>query len=232
MPLGEAHSVAPSGTAGLEQPFRPGVTAAAAVCLAFPLTGTAIVLFAVVDPLLPDRIKRSMAGTRPPHSSGPPAGRPTTVAASLSATVNAFARSNRHSQPPDRAPLSSFRRSVMKLAAALAVAFAVALSGPALAHAHLKAATPPAGGTVAAAPTELDLTFSEGVNPRFSGVMVTGPDGKAVPTGAGALGAGGDTVLVVPVSAPLAPGAYRVDWHALATDGHKTTGSYGFTVIP
>ncbi len=108
----------------------------------------------------------------------------------------------------------------------------VAASAPALAHAHLKSAAPPANGTVAAAPTELDLTFTEGVNPRFTGVKLTGPGGAAVPTGASTLGKAGDTVLVVPVAAPLAPGTYTVDWHALATDGHKTNGRYTFTVIP
>jgi copper resistance protein C len=46
------------------------------------------------------------------------------------------------------------------------------------------------------------------------------------------VGAGGDTTLVVPVTATLAAGTYTVDWHALATDGHKTNGSYTFTVKP
>ena len=36
--------------------------------------------------------------------------------------------------------------------------------------------------------------------------------------------------LVVAVPAPLPAGTYTVNWHALATDGHKTTGHYVFTV--
>jgi copper resistance protein C len=106
------------------------------------------------------------------------------------------------------------------------------ISAPALAHAHLESATPAVNGTVAIAPSELDLTFSEGVNPKFTGAKVTGPGKAAVVTGAARLRAGGDTTLVVPISAPLAAGTYKVDWHALATDGHKTTGSYSFTVKP
>ena len=100
------------------------------------------------------------------------------------------------------------------------------------AHAHLKTATPAADSTVAAAPSELRLGFTEGVNVKFTGVSVTSPAGATVSTGAASLAPGDDKLLVVPVSAPMAPGAYKVTWHALATDGHKTDGSYGFTVKP
>ena len=100
------------------------------------------------------------------------------------------------------------------------------------AHAHLKTAMPAADSTVATAPSELRLGFTEGVNLKFTGVSVKGPAGTPVSTGAASLTPGDDKVLVVPVSGPLAPGTYKVDWHALATDGHKTDGSYGFTVKP
>ena len=108
----------------------------------------------------------------------------------------------------------------------------IVAAGPALAHAHLKTARPATDATVATAPTELDLTFSEGVNLKFTGVKVTGPDKKAVATGDAALGQGGDTTIVVPVTGALAAGTYKVDWHARSSDGHKTTGSYSFTVRP
>lgn len=112
-----------------------------------------------------------------------------------------------------------------------AIFASVALTGHAFAHAHLKYATPPMGGTVAA-PSELNLTFSEGFDLRFTGVKITGPDGKVVATGRASLGVGGGAVLVVPVSSPLPAGPYTVDWHALATDGHKSNGTYTFTVKP
>ena len=124
----------------------------------------------------------------------------------------------------------SFSRRVPLLTSGSLI-IGLVLTGHASAHAHLKSAIPPINGT-AAAPAELDLMFSEGLNLKFTGVKVMGPDKKAVATGAAALGAGGDTTLVVPVSAPLAPGAYTVDWHALSTDGHKTNGHYTFTVSP
>ncbi len=115
---------------------------------------------------------------------------------------------------------------------ALVAAALLATAGAAFAHAHLKSAIPPASGTVAASPSELDLTFTEGVNLAFTGVAVTGPGKHAVATSAASLKPGDDTTLVVPLAGTLAAGTYRVDWHALSTDGHKTKGSYSFTVKP
>lgn len=114
----------------------------------------------------------------------------------------------------------------------LATLALVALTGEASAHAHLKSATPPAGGKVAASPSELDLVFSEGLNLKFTGLTLSGPDRKAVATGNASLGPNGDTTLVVPLAGALAAGTYTVAWHALSTDGHKTTGSYTFTIAP
>ena len=108
----------------------------------------------------------------------------------------------------------------------------VVASGPVYAHARLKASTPAPGSTLATAPTELDLRFSEGLNLKFTGVTITGPAEAAVATGEAALGAGDDTTLVVPVSGMLAPGSYTVAWHALSADGHKTKGTYTFTIKP
>ena len=114
----------------------------------------------------------------------------------------------------------------------LALALSVGLTGRAAAHAHLEAARPAMGATVASAPAELGLDFSEAVNPGFSGATVTAPGGGTVSLGKPRSGPQGARTLVLPVEGALPSGAYRVDWHALAIDGHKTTGSYGFTVAP
>ena len=115
--------------------------------------------------------------------------------------------------------------------AGLAIVLALALSAPAFAHAHLKSSVPAGASTVTISPTELDLTFTEGVNIKFTGVRFTGPDGKPVATGDGML-KGGDADYMVPVAGTLADGIYTVDWHALSTDGHNTDGTYKFTVKP
>ncbi len=115
---------------------------------------------------------------------------------------------------------------------ALASALSLGIVAEAEAHAHLKSSTPAMDATIAMAPSELVLSFSEGVNAKFTGVKVTGPNRAVVAVGEAKLSPGGDTSLVVPVSGALPPGVYTVDWHALATDGHKTAGSYSFTIKP
>lgn len=114
----------------------------------------------------------------------------------------------------------------------LALAF-VALAGStglALAHAHLKSAVPAVGKTVASSPAAIAIDFSEGVNLSFTGATLTGPNDVAVKTGQKALKAGSDNTLIVPVTGTLKAGTYTVSWHALSTDGHKTHGTYHFTV--
>lgn len=104
------------------------------------------------------------------------------------------------------------------------------MSQQALAHAHLKTETPAADTTLKAAPTELSLGFSEGIEPSFSKVTLSGPDDKNVATGALALAANDNTQAIVPLTTPLTAGKYTVSWHVVSVDGHKTEGQYSFTV--
>ena len=118
-----------------------------------------------------------------------------------------------------------------------AVAFATLMgasagpAGPALAHAHLQAETP-ADGATTPSPGTLTLSFSEGIELTFTTVVVKGPNGSAVTTGPHRLAQGNPKMLLVPVIGRLEPGRYTVDWKAVAIDGHKTQGAYGFTVAP
>jgi methionine-rich copper-binding protein CopC len=117
--------------------------------------------------------------------------------------------------------------SIRAIAASLAF---VCAATAAFAHAQLEKATPPVGGTVASA-SEIRLTFSEGVEPKFTKVSVTGPGG-AVPLGAATTESGDQTVLVVPISRPLTAGAYKVHWQAVSVDTHHTQGTFEFNVKP
>jgi methionine-rich copper-binding protein CopC len=116
-------------------------------------------------------------------------------------------------------------------AASISLFIATAFSSVANAHAHLSMATPAADSIVATAPTELDLKFSEDVNLKFSGVKVMGPNKAAGAMGPASL-TDGDTTLIVPITDKLAAGTYVVDWHNLSKDGHKSHGTYKFTVKP
>lgn len=108
-----------------------------------------------------------------------------------------------------------------------AAGFAV-LSPQASAHAFLKTASPPVGSAVSQPPGQVVINFTEGVEPLFSSIIVKNASGVRVDSGDIHL-VGGDTHLVVGLK-PLAPGEYRVTWHATSTDTHKTEGGYDFTV--
>jgi hypothetical protein len=99
---------------------------------------------------------------------------------------------------------------------------------PASAHAFLQHAEPGAGAALSAAPKRVALSFTEKLEPVFSGVTVADSSGHGVETGAALIG--GNTMIVV--LRPLAPGTYRVNWHAVSVDTHRTEGAYSFTVRP
>src|SRR5271157_5640682 len=120
------------------------------------------------------------------------------------------------------------RTSSLRIAASLV--FALTASA-AFAHAQLEKSTPPVGGTVASA-SEIRLEFSEGVEPKFTKVTLTGPDGGAAPLGAARTESGNQAVLIVPISKPLSVGVYTVRWQAVSVDTHHTQGTFEFTVKP
>lgn len=121
-------------------------------------------------------------------------------------------------------------RSSYRLLSTVFVLFVGLSSQQALAHAHLKVQTPAADATVSSAPKVLTLNFSEGIEPNFSGVKVTGPDNAVVKTGKLDLEPSNNTQINVPIEAELAAGKYQVSWHVVSVDGHKTKGQYSFTI--
>ena len=112
------------------------------------------------------------------------------------------------------------------------LALALALLGsvrPVCAHGEMVRSTPQAGSVVSTSPAEIRIQFTEGIEARFSGLEVTGPDGKRVATGRAQVEG---SAMAVPLSKPLAPGRYRVNWHVLSVDSHRTKGSFTFEVRP
>ena len=98
-----------------------------------------------------------------------------------------------------------------------------------LAHAHLKQPIP-ASESVVSAPQALTLNFSEGIEPEFSGVVVTDAQKQVIKTGTATRDEKEKAQLTVPLDQTLTPGTYQVDWHVVSVDGHKTKGSYHFSV--
>jgi methionine-rich copper-binding protein CopC len=98
------------------------------------------------------------------------------------------------------------------------------------AHAFLLKSDPAVGATVAA-PKTLRLEFSEAVELAFSGIDVTNGSGGAVPARNVRLDSNDRKVLLAELP-PLSAGAYRVKWHVVSVDTHRTEGDFTFSVKP
>ncbi|MFZ6047553.1 copper homeostasis periplasmic binding protein CopC [Pseudomonas sp. CR3202] len=101
----------------------------------------------------------------------------------------------------------------------------------ALAHAHLVNEIPAANSSVSA-PTELRLTFSEGVEAAFTKVSIRAADGTVIMISAIAADPNDHKVLIVTLTQPLPVGEYEVEWRAVSVDTHQSNGHYRFKVIP
>ena len=66
---------------------------------------------------------------------------------------------------------------------AASVLIALTANGGAHAHAMLASASPPVGGSVGAAPRQVTLSFTQGLEPAFSSVQVTDSKGARVDAG-------------------------------------------------
>jgi hypothetical protein len=115
----------------------------------------------------------------------------------------------------------------MRTPIAIVSFFLIALGNTAArAHAFLDHASPLVGSTVATAPRELSLSFTQNLEPAFSSVEVTDASGARVDQGKAQVS--GDTMRVGLKS--LNPGSYHVHWRALSVDTHTTQGSFTFHV--
>ena len=98
----------------------------------------------------------------------------------------------------------------------------------AFAHAGLVESTPTKNSTIAA-PRAIKLTFSEKLVPAFSGVQLSMGDGMKVSTST-SLSDDGKTLTARPTS-PFMAGKWTLSWRVTSVeDGHKTEGSYSFTI--
>ncbi|WP_250509060.1 MULTISPECIES: copper homeostasis periplasmic binding protein CopC [unclassified Caballeronia] len=113
------------------------------------------------------------------------------------------------------------------LRGALACAFFASASF-AFAHALPKLQQPGPGATVNA-PHEVSIDFGEALEPTFSKLTVTNGQGKQVNTEKSVVDTKDKKHMSVALH-DLQPGVYKVQWTAVAADGHRTQGNYNFTV--
>jgi methionine-rich copper-binding protein CopC len=119
------------------------------------------------------------------------------------------------------------------LAALLAIAALSAVATEVAAHARVKRANPAAGGAVTAqaAPTELQVWFTEALEPALSTIEVVDRAGTRMDRGDVRIDPDDHTQLRVTLL-PLPPGQYRVIWRVVSIDTHFRSGSFPFRVDP
>ena len=100
------------------------------------------------------------------------------------------------------------------------------VTGQASAHSFLDHAEPRVGNTVATAPREVTLWFTQKLEPAFSTITVTNSAGQRVDTGKTRVSGNQMSVSLRSGGA----GTYRVNWRVLSVDTHRTDGNFTFRV--
>ncbi len=110
----------------------------------------------------------------------------------------------------------------------LLVVTVLLLPRAALAHAFPEAEEPKVGSTVTSPPQQVSMRFDAPIEALFSRLDVLDSSGQSKDEGTPQVNA--DTRTLAVHLKPLTPGDYTVKWSVVAKDGHRTEGSYTFTV--
>ena len=98
------------------------------------------------------------------------------------------------------------------------------------AHAVLLRSNPEANSVLSQAPVQVELFFTEPLEPNLSSIQVFDSNNRIVDAGDVRVDPIDPTRMTVTLHA-LSPGVYTVSWKALSTiDGHQTVGSFPFAV--
>ncbi len=117
------------------------------------------------------------------------------------------------------------RNSLRKAASACILALAAV---PAFAHSH-PVTMNPAPDSIVAAPAELSVEFSEGLEPKFSSLKLLDANGSVVSKASSVLDPKDNKHMTLALP-HLAPGVYTVEWMSSSLDGHRMSRKYSFTV--
>ena len=95
-------------------------------------------------------------------------------------------------------------------------------------HLQLRSSHPADGDTLPAAPTDVRLEFTQGVDPATSRLLLLSVDGST--SLEPRHDAGEDRVLVATLPR-ISDGAYRISWRVISPDGHPVSGDVVFYVL-
>ena len=115
----------------------------------------------------------------------------------------------------------------MKTLSLSALLLAVFTATPAFAHARLVKSQPLEGARVKS-PTRIVLSFSEALEPAFSGALLMDKDGRNL--SGEPVKVSGRVITLKP--GHLEPGDYIVSWHSVGHDAHRLEGRLHFRVRP
>ena len=124
--------------------------------------------------------------------------------------------------------MKHIRKAGRRLAGGTAFLTGMIAWAAACAHVFPQKQEPGAGATVAA-PQRIRIVFDGPLEPAFTTLTVTDATGKQVNTEKSKVDA--QQPAVATLALPTLPaGHYTVHWAAVADDGHRTHGDYGFDV--
>ncbi|MBV9508913.1 MAG: copper homeostasis periplasmic binding protein CopC [Caulobacteraceae bacterium] len=115
---------------------------------------------------------------------------------------------------------------------AIAALATVAIASAAVAHPRPQAASPAPDAVLSTSPSEIRITFSEGLVAAFSAIELKDAAGKAFALGPSTVDLKNKRQLVAPVTNLLPAGTYTVSWRAVGDDTHHVSGHYSFQVKP
>lgn len=119
--------------------------------------------------------------------------------------------------------------NLRRLAAALLLSgvAVVVTATPAFAHAELTGSSPAQNASLAEAPQQVQLTFSEAVTLPDNPVTVAGPGGVSWTAGQASITG---AVVTVPVTPSGPAGAYTLTYKVISDDGDPISGTVQFTL--
>jgi methionine-rich copper-binding protein CopC len=120
-------------------------------------------------------------------------------------------------------------RQVSRLLLLSGLIFLSAMSVAAWGHAVPDHSEPAVGSAVTASPPLVRIWFDSELEGEFSEIRVENSATERVDKGDGWVDKTDAKLLEVDLP-PLPAGVYRVFWTAVSRDGHRTEGSYTFTV--